>query len=240
MTEFGRLDFSRYFVLFTSESRNMTDLRMMNLANLLKISTLLFILLVIGCAPGNTYIEVDSRVLAEQKVPKVAKKYLLGVDDTVKINVWKNPELSVTVPVRPDGKISLPLVGDVYAAGYTPEQVSETIRIKLKNYLRDPNVTLMVIGLKSHEYLTRLRVTGAVVNPVSLNYRQGMTVIDAVLAAGGVNDFAAANNTKLYRKIGNQTRVISIYLGDILYKGELETNIELRPRDIITVPERLF
>lgn len=215
-------------------------LRMMGLASFLKILTPVCLLLTLGCAPGGTYIETDSRVLAEQRVPKVAKKYLLGVDDIIKINVWKNPELSVTVPVRPDGKISLPLVGDVYAAGYTPEQVSETIRIKLKNYLRDPNVTLMVIGLKSHEYLTRLRVTGAVTNPVSLNYRQGMTVIDAVLAAGGLNDFAAANSTKLYRKIDDQTRVISIYLGDILYKGELETNIELRPRDIITVPERLF
>jgi len=212
----------------------------MNIANILKLSTLLFIFLATGCAPSGTYIEADSYLLAEQKVSKVARQYLLGVDDTVKINVWKNPELSVTVPVRPDGKISLPLIGDVYAAGYTPEQVSETIRIKLKNYLREPNVTLMVIGLQSHEYLTRVRVTGAVNNPVSLNYRQGMTVIDAVLAAGGINDFAASNNTKLYRKVDDKTRVISIYLGDILFEGKLETNIELRPRDILTVPERLF
>jgi len=99
---------------------------------------------------------------------------------------------------------------------------------------------LMVTQLNSHEYLTRLRITGAVSNPSSINYRQGITVLDAVLAAGSVNDFAAPNGTKLYRKIDNKIRVISINLGDILYKGHLQSNIELRPGDIITVPERLF
>lgn len=212
----------------------------MSMRILLKASIFYFVIMALGCAKSGTYLETDSEILVENNVPKVANEYFLGVDDTVKINVWKNPELSVTVPVRPDGKISMPLIGDVYAAGYTPEQVAESISIKLRNFVRDPNVTLMVVGLQSHEFLTRVRVTGAVNNPVSLNYRQGMTVIDAVLAAGGVNDFASANNTKLYRTIDDHTRVISIYLGDILFKGELDTNIELRPRDILTVPERLF
>ena len=192
-----------------------------------------------GCA-SNTNIEANSPELKRHNSSEIIKEYRIGVDDTININVWRNPELSVTVPVRPDGKISMPLIGDVLAAGFTPEAVAQAIQRKLKNYVRDPNVTLMVTGLESNLYLTRLRITGAVQNPSSLNYRQGMTVLDAILAAGSVNDFASPNKTKLYRKINGKIRVISIYLGDILYKGELTTNIELRPGDILTVPERLF
>ncbi|VAW65979.1 FIG123464: Polysaccharide export protein [hydrothermal vent metagenome] len=198
----------------------------------------LFILLP-GCA-SDAYISANSDMLKQDRTSETIKEYRLGVDDTININVWRNAELSVNVPVRPDGMISMPLVGDVAAAGYTPEQVALTIQNKLKNFVRDPNVTIMVTGLQSHEYLTRLRITGAVNTPSSMNYRQGMTVLDAVLAAGSVNDFAAPNSTKLYRVIDGKTRVISIYLDDILNKGLLSTNIELRPGDILTVPERLF
>ena len=126
------------------------------------------------------------------------------------------------------------------AAGLAPEAVAKDIKKKLSSFVRSPNVTVMVTGLQSHAYLTRLRVTGAVNTPTSITYRPGMTVIDAILDAGGVNDFASPNSTKLYRKIGGKTRVISIYLGNILNDGELETNLDLRPGDIITVPERLF
>jgi len=196
-------------------------------------------LLFTGCA-SEAYIPANSSILKQSNSSETIPEYHIGVDDTVSINVWRNPELSVTVPVRPDGKISMPLIGDVDAAGHSPEAVSKAIQNKLKSFVRDPNVTLMVTGLLSNEYLTRLRITGAVTNPSSLNYRQGMTVLDAILAAGSINDFAAPNSTKLYRKIQGKVRVISIYLGDILYKGELETNIELRPGDILTVPERLF
>ncbi|MGD8525403.1 MAG: polysaccharide biosynthesis/export family protein [Thioalkalispiraceae bacterium] len=191
-----------------------------------------------GCA-SDTHISANSKLL-EGSVPEVAPEYRIGVDDTIDINVWKNSELSVSVPVRPDGKVSMPLIGDVNAAGYSPQQVANNIEKQLSRYIRDPNVTVIVTGLQSHEYLTRLRITGAVANASSINYRQGMTVLDAILAAGGVNEFAAPNRTKLYRKIDNKTRVINIYLGDILYDGELSTNINLRPGDIITVPERLF
>jgi len=203
------------------------------------MAAIYLLFLVTGCA-SDTYISANSDILNQSKKSETIKEYLIGVDDTVNINVWRNAELSVSVPVRPDGKISMPLIGDVRAAGYTPEQVSQAIQNKLKDYVRDPNVTLMVTGLRSHEYLTRLRITGAVANPSSLNYRQGMTVLDAILAAGSVNDFAAPNDTKLYREINGKIRVISIYLDDILNKGRLETNIHLRPGDILTVPERLF
>lgn len=196
---------------------------------------LLFLLT--GCA-SDVYIPASSSALGTSS--ETILEYHIGVDDTVNINVWRNPELSVTVPVRPDGKISMPLIGDVHAAGFSPEYVARSIQNKLKDFVRDPNVTLMVTGLASNEYLTRLRVTGAVNSPSSLNYRQGMTVLDAILASGSINDFASPNSTKLYRKIKGKARVININLGDILYKGQLETNIGLRPGDILTVPERLF
>jgi len=166
--------------------------------------------------------------------------YHIGVDDVISVNVWRNPDLNISVPVRPDGKVSVPLVGDVHAGGKTAEKVASSIKKELEKFIRDPQVTVIITNLRSHEFLTRLRVTGAVRRPVSINFRQGMTVLDAVLSAGGVNDFAAGNRTKLYRKENNKTVVISIYLDDILYEGSLESNILLKSGDIITVPERLF
>jgi len=142
--------------------------------------------------------------------------------------------------VRPDGKISVPLIGDVQAGGNTPAQVATIIKDKLSAFIREPNVAVIVTELRSTEFLSRVRVTGAVRTPRTMTYRQGMTVLDAVLEAGGPNDFASPNGTKLYRKNNNKTEVIDINLGDVLTKGKLETNLELRPGDVLTVPERLF
>ncbi|MHB1950485.1 MAG: XrtA/PEP-CTERM system exopolysaccharide export protein [Acidiferrobacteraceae bacterium] len=169
-----------------------------------------------------------------------ATPYHLGVDDTVDVSVWKNPDLSVSEPVRPDGKISVPLIGDVTASGRTPTQVAARIRQRLSYYIRDPQVAVIVTGMKSHEYLDRVRVTGAVRDPRSLTYHPGMTVLDAVLAAGGVNAFAAPNATKLYRDGPKQDKSISVHLGNILSDGSMKTNFPLRPGDIISVPQRLF
>ena len=166
--------------------------------------------------------------------------YRIGADDRLQITVWRNPELSTTVPVRPDGKISVPLIGDVLAGGNTPERVAELIKQKLTAYIREPNVAVMVVELRSHEFISRVRVTGAVRTPRSIPHRQGMTVLDAVLEAGGPNEFAAPNRAKLYRKGKEKTDVIDIELGDILNKGKLSTNITLKPGDVVTVPERLF
>lgn len=193
----------------------------------------------VGCS-SNVKISADSDVFKSQKSNDTAVEYFIGVEDTVQINVWKNAELSVSVPVRPDGKISMPLIGDVHAAGLAPEVVAQNIHKKLSAFVRNPNVTVMVTGLQSHTYLSRLRITGAVIAPRSITYRPGMTVLDAILEAGGVNDFASPNYTKLYRKINGKIHVIDIELDDILKSGELETNFDLRPGDIITVPERVF
>lgn len=166
--------------------------------------------------------------------------YRIGVDDTISINVWKNPELSVQVPVRPDGMVSMPLIGDVRAGGLTPEEVASSIQQKLRVYIRDPRVAVIVTDLVSHEYLSRVRVTGAVVAPSSIPYRQGMTVLDVVLEAGGITEFASANGTKLYRKENGETKIYKIRLKDILNKGKLETNLSLMPGDVVTIPESVF
>jgi polysaccharide biosynthesis/export protein len=167
-------------------------------------------------------------------------EYRIGPDDRVQVTVWRNPELTVIAPVRPDGKITVPIIGDVQAGSRTPNEVADDIRRKLSTYIREPNVAVILTELHSHEFLTRVRVTGAVRAPRSMPHRQGMTVLDAVLEAGGVNDFASSNRTKLYRKTKDRTEVFDIELGDILTKGKLETNLLVKPGDVITVPERLF
>jgi polysaccharide biosynthesis/export protein len=170
----------------------------------------------------------------------IAGEYRIGADDRVQVSVWRNTDLSITVPVRPDGMISVPLIGDVPASGKTAPELAATIKEKLSAYIRDPFVTVIVTELRSHEFLSRVRVTGAVRAARSIPYRPGMTVLDVILEAGGVNDFAAPNRTKLYRTSDGKTRVFDIDLGDILYQGKLQTNMKLIPGDVITVPERYF
>ena len=171
---------------------------------------------------------------------QAVEAYRIGVDDVVRVAVWQNPDLNVTVPVRPDGRISVPLVGDVVAGGRTPGEVAAEIKTALEKFVRNPQVTVIIDQLRSHEYLARVRVTGAVRTPISVPYRQGMTVLDAVLAAGGTNEFAAADRTELYRKEGDSTRAFAVRLDRILQKGELDTNYPVQPGDVITVPERTF
>lgn len=167
--------------------------------------------------------------------------YRIGVDDIVQVSVWRNPELGITVPVRPDGKITVPLVGDVDAGGRSPSDVASDIQERLSAYVRDPQVAVILTDLRSHEYLSRIRVTGAVKQPVSIPYRQGMTVLDAVLAAGGVTEFAAADRTDLFRRSEEgSTRQYPVRLDRILGNGDLATNFAVAPGDVITVPERIL
>lgn len=166
--------------------------------------------------------------------------YRIGVDDQVQVAVWRNPELGITVPVRPDGMISVPLIGDVLAGGRTPPEVAKDIQEKLAAYVRDPQVAVILTELRSHEYLSRVRVTGAVRQPVSVPFRPGMTVLDAVLAAGGLTEFAAPDRSELHRKSDDGARTYEVKLDRILNRGDLATNYPVAPGDVITVPERTF
>ena len=191
-------------------------------------------LLLAGCASSGTV------ATGAPPAPGSADDYLIGVDDMVQVSVWRNPELGITAPVRPDGKISVPLVGDVVAGGRTPDAVAKDLQEKLATYVREPQVTVILTELRSHEYLSRVRVTGAVRQPVSIPFRQGMTVLDAVLAAGGVTEFAAPNRSSLHRKAGDGSQAYGVLLNDILENGNLSTNYKVAPGDVITVPERVL
>ena len=186
-----------------------------------------------GSAPGIAE-KPEALDLAESET------YRIGVGDQLTVGVWKNAELSVAVPVRPDGKISVPLAGDVLAAGRSTDELSEEISSVLGQYIRSPKVTVIVTNPVSADFLRRVRIVGAVNAPQSIGHRQGMTVLDLVLQAGGVTPFAAANKTKLYRKVSSKVKVYPVYLKDILEKGDLESNFTLMPSDVITVPERVF
>lgn len=202
-----------------------------------RLVALLFIATLAGCASSagtHSAPTLDPDLMA-------VTAYHIGVDDQLQISVWQNPDLSVTVPVRPDGMITVPLIGDVQAGGQTPETVAATIQGKLKSFVRDPQVAVILTELRSHEYLSRVRVTGAVRTPISLPYRQGMTILDVVLSAGGTTEFAAADRTELYRRgrDGN-TQSYAVQLDKILKRGELATNYPVQPGDVVTVPQRSF
>lgn len=170
----------------------------------------------------------------------VLDEYRIGVGDALQISVWRNQELSTSVPVRPDGKISLPLIGDIVAANLTTAELSANIVKGLEGFIRSPQVTVIVTNPSSADFQRRVRITGAVHSPQSLPFREGMTVLDLVLLAGGPNEYASANKAKLYRKVNGETKVYPIYLEDLIESGKVETNYPLQPSDIVTVPERSF
>jgi polysaccharide biosynthesis/export protein len=178
--------------------------------------------------------------LLENSGSALADEYRIGVDDQIQVTVWGNDALSVNMPVRPDGKISMPLIGDVEAGGLTSEEMAGQIQTRLAEFIRNPNVTVQITQLRSHEYLSRVRITGAVQAPISIPYRQGMTLLDAVLAAGGVTEFAAPARTLLQRSTDAGTQVYKVNLDRILNKGDVGLNVELFPGDTITVPQRAF
>lgn len=169
--------------------------------------------------------------------PVFASEYRIGIGDNLKVDVYKNPDLSVTVIVRPDGKITVPVAGDVAVGGETPEQVSKVVAAALAEYIRDPIVTTTVLGTGASEFLTRVRVTGAVVKPTSMQYRTGMTVLDVILEAGGINQFANPSGTVLYRSSGER---LKIRLDRLLQGADMSTNYTVKPGDLITVPQRPF
>ena len=192
-----------------------------------------------GCV-GKPHLPGQQETGVAQGPKVLVDAYEMSVGDEVQVTVWKNPELSVTEPIRPDGKIAVPLIGDVMAAGREPEALAADIREKLSVYVKNPNVTVILLALKGHEFLSRIRVTGAVEENISIPYSQGMTVLDAVLEAGSVDLYADGNRTKLYRRTEEGSEAYDIRLDDIMEEGDMKTNIFLVPGDIITVPERRF
>ncbi len=195
---------------------------------------LLTLIVLVGCSGTKPS---DMPPLSETGL---LEEYRIGVGDSIQINVWRNPELSLSVPVRPDGKVSMPLIGDIMAANQTASELSAAITNGLASYVRNPQVTVIVANPSSSDFQRRVRITGAVKAPQSVPYREGMTVLDLVLMAGGPNEFASANNAKLYRRINGEVKVYRIRLNDLMSNGEIATNYDLQPSDIVSVPERAF
>ena len=200
-----------------------------------KIIALLMLVVLSACSSVD--ISDEKPVLPKQMLED---EYRIGVSDVLQVNVWQNAELSVAVPVRPDGKISVPLVGDVVAAGLTAEKLAAEMEKSLANYIRNPEVTVIVTNPVSAGYLQRVRITGAVTTAQSLAYQQGMTVLDLVLEAGGLTAFANGNDALLYRQTETGVKIYAVYVDDIVDEGKLETNYEMAPYDILTIPERAF
>lgn len=196
--------------------------------------------LIAGCASNSPSSSEKIQQALQLETTNSVDQYILGPTDVVRVSVWRNEDLSISVPVRPDGKISVPLIGDVHASGETPEGLASDIEAGLSAYIREPQVSVVVTNMGSHEYIDRVRVTGAVKSPLSVPHRTGMTVLDMYLTAGGGNQFAAANDAMLYRPMRGEVVAIPVRLDDILTKGDIATNYPMRPGDILAVPERSF
>lgn len=164
--------------------------------------------------------------------------YIIGAGDSLSIQVWRNPELSMAVPVRPDGKIAAPLVDEIVVQGKTSVQVAREVEKALGKYVRDPVVTVIVTSFIG-PYSEQIRVVGEAAKPQFLPYKQKMTVLDVMIAVGGLTDFAAGNSATILRTAeGNKQ--YSVRLKDLIKRGDVSANVEMRPGDILIIPQSLF
>jgi polysaccharide export outer membrane protein len=164
--------------------------------------------------------------------------YQIGPGDTLRVYVFQNEDLSATIPVRPDGKISTPLVEDMVAVGKTPSQLARDIEKSLATYVKTPKVNIVVITAVSA--FSQVKVIGQVKTPKALPYRDGMTVLDAVLEVGGLSQFAAGNRARLVRSVNGKSTEIKVKLEALVERGDMTQNLALKPGDVLVVPETRF
>lgn len=180
-------------------------------------------------------------VLAQSVVaqtPPPANDYVIGPGDQLQVYVWRNPELSVVVPVRPDGKISTPLVENMVAVGKSPSELARDVETVLSEYVRDPQVNIIVNEAVST--FSQVKVVGEVRTPQALPYREGLRVLDVVLASGGLSDFASPNRARIVREVDGRTEEIKVKLGNLMNRGDLSQNYALQPGDVFIVPQSWF
>lgn len=164
--------------------------------------------------------------------------YKIGPGDNLSIVVWRNPELSMTVPVRPDGKISAPLVDDLTAIGKDPSTLSRDIEKELGKFIRDPIVTVIVTTFVG-PYSEQIRVVGEATKPQTLPYKQQMTVLDVMIAVGGITEFADGNRATIVRAAENNKQY-SVRLKDLVKRGDVSANVDMKPGDILIIPQSWF
>ena len=198
----------------------------------------LALLLLILAACGSQRPTFTAEDVAEE-TQRESAEYAIGPGDSLQIFVWDHADLSTEVQVRPDGKISTPLVEDLQAAGRTPTQLARDIESVLKEYVRTPVVTVIMQGFVG-EGAQQIRVVGQAASPRALQYKQGMTVLDVMIEVGGLADFAAGNRAKIIRKTSSGEIEIKVRLDDLINKGDISENVELLPGDVLIIPQSFF
>ncbi len=186
----------------------------------------------LGCASKNPYPP------APVNAATPGYQYLIGPGDTLNILVWRNPELSSSVPVRPDGKINVPLVEDVVASNKDATSLARDLEKALGNYLKDPVVTVIVTSFVG-PYKEQVRVVGEAARPQALPYRQQMTLLDVMIAVGGMTDYADGNGAQLLRT-SEGNKLYSVRLRDLLRRGDLTANVDVKPGDVLVIPQSWF
>jgi polysaccharide export outer membrane protein len=169
----------------------------------------------------------------------VQTEYRIGPGDQLNIFVWNHPELSLTVPVRPDGLLSTPLVENVKAEGKTPSELGKDLEAAMGEYVRGPKVNVIVTGFQG-SLEDRIRVVGAATKPQALPYRAGMTLVDVMVAVGGLSEFAAGNRAVIARREGDKQVRVPVKLNDLLNRGDITADVPVRPGDVIIIPESRF
>ena len=166
-------------------------------------------------------------------------EYRIGPGDNLNIFVWRNPELTLTVPVRPDGRLSIPLVEDVVAIGKTPTALAREFEQRLSKYVKEPLVTVIAEGFVG-PIPDQIRVIGEAAQPRAIPYRADMTVLDAMIAVGGLTRYAAGNDSVIIRTAQGEQNTYSVHLNSLIRDGDIDSNVALRPGDILIIPQRLF
>lgn len=193
-----------------------------------------------GCATGGGTELPPASFVSMQEGP--GEEYVIGPLDQLTIHVWRNPELGAEkIQVRPDGRITTPLVTDMPAVGKTPSMLAEDIRLQLSQYIEEPLVSVIVTEFAG-TFSQQVRIVGATEKPASIPFRANMTVLDAMIAVGGLSEFAAGNRARLIRfdKQAGRQREFALRLGDLLRKGDSKANVMLQPGDVIIIPESMF
>jgi len=194
-----------------------------------RVLPVLLALLVAGCAATAPPVEVAAPV-------RSAAEYVIDPGDALQIFVWQHPEVSVSVPVRPDGKISSPLVEDMLAVGKTPTQLARDLEARLGEYIRAPTVSVIVSGFVG-TFENQVRVVGQAAQPQAIPYREGMTLLDVMIKVGGLSLTAAGNRAKIIRRIDGQQSEIPVKVADLLNRGRISANLPMEPGDVLIIPQ---
>ncbi len=196
-------------------------------------------LLVSGCIGGGRPQLPSASFVATQEQP--GEEYVIGPLDQLNIFVWRNPELSSKVQVRPDGRITTPLISDMPAVGKTPAMLADDMKIALGEYIKDPIVSVIVENFNG-TFSQQVRIVGATAKPASIPYRASMTLLDAMIAVGGLSEFAAGNRARLirYDRATGRQHEYQLRLSSLLKNGDSTANVKLQPGDVIIIPESMF